>query len=195
MSHVPKKGKVVLVLSTMHHDDRIDVSTGEKAKPEIITFYNSTKCGVDVVDKLSASYNVARNTRRWSMTVFFALMNVVGINAKIIYKANSKEQCIRRKFLKNLSLQLVKGRIQKRQQFSNLPRELASKVKRSCSETARMGEPAARKSTSLRRCYYCPRGKDRKSRYGCLKCNVCLCMEHINFMCQQFADMVVEEEM
>lgn len=56
VSYVPKKGKNVILASSMHHDDSIDSSTGDKSKPEIVTFYNSTKRGVDVVDKLCAYY-------------------------------------------------------------------------------------------------------------------------------------------
>ncbi|XP_029636826.1 uncharacterized protein LOC115212126 [Octopus sinensis] len=41
-AYVPKKGKNVVLLSTMHHDAAIDESTKEKRKSEIITFYNST---------------------------------------------------------------------------------------------------------------------------------------------------------
>ena len=36
----------------MHNDDKIDPATGDDKKPEIITFYNSTKGGVDVVDMM-----------------------------------------------------------------------------------------------------------------------------------------------
>ncbi|KAA5585724.1 hypothetical protein F3G61_32635, partial [Pseudomonas aeruginosa] len=38
VSYAPKKNKVVVVMSTMHHDNSIDESTGEKQKPEMITF-------------------------------------------------------------------------------------------------------------------------------------------------------------
>jgi len=34
----------------MHNDKAIDMNTGEKLKPEMITFYNSTKSGVDTMD-------------------------------------------------------------------------------------------------------------------------------------------------
>ncbi|XP_072395021.1 uncharacterized protein [Diabrotica undecimpunctata] len=65
LSYVPKKkNKNVLLLSTMHHDGAIDEATGDKNLPEVISFYNFTKSGVDVVDELSASYNVYRNLRR-----------------------------------------------------------------------------------------------------------------------------------
>lgn len=49
-------------MSTLHHDDKIDETTGNKNKAEIITFYNSTKAGVDVVDELCATY-VSRNSK------------------------------------------------------------------------------------------------------------------------------------
>lgn len=48
LSHVPKKNKAVILLSSMHHTEAIDKSTG---KPEIIEFYNKTKGGVDEIYK------------------------------------------------------------------------------------------------------------------------------------------------
>ncbi|KAJ8960119.1 hypothetical protein NQ314_006100 [Rhamnusium bicolor] len=60
VSYIPKRKKNVLLLSTLHHDDSIDQQTG---KPEIVMMYHSTKGGVDIVDKLCATYNTARSTR------------------------------------------------------------------------------------------------------------------------------------
>ena len=42
VSYVPKRSKSVLLVSTMHHDDKIDEQTG---KPDIILYYNHTKGG------------------------------------------------------------------------------------------------------------------------------------------------------
>ena len=50
----------MIVLSSMHHDKAIDNGTTETKKPEMITFYNRTKIGVDILDQLCAKYNVAR---------------------------------------------------------------------------------------------------------------------------------------
>jgi D-arabinose 1-dehydrogenase-like Zn-dependent alcohol dehydrogenase len=61
VSYVPKKGKVLLLVSTMHNDDKIDETTQHLRKPEIITTYNLTKGGVDTVDQLCATYDVSRN--------------------------------------------------------------------------------------------------------------------------------------
>jgi hypothetical protein len=39
VSYVPKKGKLVLLVSKMHNDDKIDETTQQIRKPEIITTY------------------------------------------------------------------------------------------------------------------------------------------------------------
>ena len=64
VSYVPKRNKAVLLLSTLHNDDKVDEKT---QKPEIITDYNKTKGGVDTVDQLCKTYTVKRSTRRWPM--------------------------------------------------------------------------------------------------------------------------------
>ncbi|CAH1990806.1 unnamed protein product [Acanthoscelides obtectus] len=52
VSYCLQKNKAVLAVSTMHHDSAISEDTGEYQKPDIITFYNSTKIGVDLVDQI-----------------------------------------------------------------------------------------------------------------------------------------------
>ena len=46
VSYVPKKNKLVFLLSSMHNNDKIVESTGGEKKPEIITCYSKTKGGV-----------------------------------------------------------------------------------------------------------------------------------------------------
>jgi hypothetical protein len=84
VSYVPTKSKKVLVVSSMHHDDSIDPTTGDQFKPEIITLNNKTKSGVDVVDRMITSYDVSRGIRRWTMVIFYGLLNVASINAFVI---------------------------------------------------------------------------------------------------------------
>ena len=48
VSHVSKKNKAVILLSTMHHSSKIDEET---KKSEINLYYNSTKGGVDTLDQ------------------------------------------------------------------------------------------------------------------------------------------------
>lgn len=70
LSYCPKKKKVVLVLSTMYQTDEIDAESGDAQKPYALTFYNSTKGGVDVMDKYKAGYSVERTSNRWPLTLF-----------------------------------------------------------------------------------------------------------------------------
>lgn len=102
------------MISTLHNDDRIDPTTGTNAKPEIITFYNKTKGGVDVVDRLKEEYSVARVACRWPLRLFFTILNIAGINSQIIYKENTGIIITRRDYLKQLALQLTQPHIQRR---------------------------------------------------------------------------------
>ncbi|XP_046659127.1 piggyBac transposable element-derived protein 4-like [Homalodisca vitripennis] len=80
VSYVPKKKKAVLAISTMHDNAAIYPATGDDRKPVIITTYNNTKYGVDVLDKMCRQYDTARNSRRWHLTLFFHVLNVGGVN-------------------------------------------------------------------------------------------------------------------
>lgn len=129
VSYVPKKGKTVVLCSSMHIASN-EVADDEEKKPEIISFYNSTKSGVDVVDKLCASYSVARSTRRWPMVIFYHLLNVAGINSRVIFLGNQNKFCSRREYLKRLGLALLNEQLERRAQISSLPRDLQIKLQK-----------------------------------------------------------------
>lgn len=84
----PRKDKNVLLVSSLHHDDNIGSATGDLKKTEIIILYKDTKGGVDVVDKIYATYNCARNTNHWPMVVFYSI-HVSEINAFVIFRGNN----------------------------------------------------------------------------------------------------------
>ncbi|XP_063222178.1 piggyBac transposable element-derived protein 4-like isoform X4 [Bacillus rossius redtenbacheri] len=191
VSHVPKKGKVVILLSTMHHDAKIDESTGQKKKPEIITDYNLTKGGVDMVDQLSSLYDVSRNSRRWPLTVFFALMNVAGINSQIIFQSNSKSEMNRRTYLKTLGLELVKKCSTERHQVRCLRRELQAKLKPVKHDDKDTQPPT--KLSRRSRCTVCPRSKDRKTNVQCVHCKSHICTDHIVPFCRNCAPETTED--
>ena len=50
-SYCSKKGKVVTLLSTMHLVKGTE-SPCLKKKPEVVTYYNATKGGVDTMDQI-----------------------------------------------------------------------------------------------------------------------------------------------
>lgn len=51
-----QKNRSVLLLSSMHYDNAIDEETGDDHKSVIITDYNHTKIGVDLVNQLYHNY-------------------------------------------------------------------------------------------------------------------------------------------
>lgn len=160
VSYVPKKNKNVLMLSTMHKQGDIDVQSGEQRKPEVITFYNFTKGGVDVVDELKAEYSVARISCRWPLTIFFALMNIAGINSQIIYKANTDTTISRRTFLKSLGQDLCKPFMVQRLNSKNLSFDLRKQINRFTGQISTPTQEDPRPTERVK-CAYCPARKNR----------------------------------
>ena len=121
-SYVPKKGKNVVLMSTLHRDGRI--CGQEHQKPEMIMDYNATKGGVDNLDKLVTAYSCKRKTLRWPLVIFFDMLDISAYNAFVIWRAQSPEWNRgklqkRRLFLEELGKKLVRPHIARRR---NLPR-------------------------------------------------------------------------
>jgi hypothetical protein len=76
VSFVPKANKAVLLLSTKHHDNQVDKTTG---KPIIILDYNKTKGAVDTIDQMCHKYTVK--------TTFIKYFSVLFSVGKKRYKA------------------------------------------------------------------------------------------------------------
>lgn len=181
-------------MSSLHHDNKIDESTGVKQKPEVITFYNSTKSGVDVVDELCATYNVSRNSKRWPLTIFFAMLNISGINANIIYRANNDNTRIKRRhFIKNLALSLIQDHLQIQRARVNLPRQLRKRIADFTNEPSI--EPPQKIPGARRRCQICPSKKDKKTKHTCHACHIYICPEHLISYCENCSNsMSINEE-
>lgn len=183
-SYVPRKNKCVLLVSSMHENNAIDASTGEKAKPELITYYNAYKSGVDTADQLCASYNVQRNTQRWPMIIFYAMLNLGGINSMVIHLGNNSEPMPRRVFLKVLAHELSVEHLQRRSQLSSgLHTDLKIRLKRFLPVDDRPKSPEIPKKRS--RCCDCTveTGKRRLTNYSCEKCHRGICLSHAKPLC------------
>ena len=130
VSYCPKKKNVVLVLSSMHHDEEIDSETGKVQKPAMVTSYNHTKVGVDVLNQMCAKYDVACCTKRWPMVVFFDLLNISAINASRVHTAKHNYQPTpRSKFLEVLAWELMKLQISKSATLPMIPAPLRQRAK------------------------------------------------------------------
>lgn len=183
-SYVPKKGKNVLLISTMHKEDIIDEGYGDK--PEVIKFYNNTKGGVDVVDRLKSEYNVSRISNRWPLTLFFSLLNIGGINSQIIYNGNTQINITRRVYLAQLAQALVRQHLERRVSLSNLSVGLRQKIRRVGQLPA--PPPPPRQNNEKQRCTFCPLRKNRFTQHHCQTCSSAICKEHTGktiLTCQQ----------
>lgn len=182
VSYVPKPRKAVVLLSTMYHGADIDPTSGDRQKPEIITYYNSTKGGVDTNDQLCGTYNVGRRTKRWPLAIFFHLLNVTCINAFVVHRANTNKlrTHVRRYFLRQLATELVENHQKQRLNITATPKSIKKRVlevhdleNRIISSTAKRG-----------RCNNCPRKSDRKVATKCNKCKNFVCNDHCIIYCQ-----------
>lgn len=62
VSFMPKKNKIVLILSTMHNSKTIDESTDLVKKLKIITCQIATKGAVDNINRMNENYTFARRS-------------------------------------------------------------------------------------------------------------------------------------
>ena len=81
--YAPKRKKTVYVLSSMHSTIQTQETT--KKKPNTITLYNTTKCGVDIMDQMVREYTVRAGTRRWPVAVFYNMIDIAALNAHVLY--------------------------------------------------------------------------------------------------------------
>lgn len=86
VSYVSKNNKYVLLLSSMHHTNIINP---ENYKPEIIEFYYQTKVGVDSLDQKRAVYLTHRRTQRWPLAIFYAMLDIASVNARVLYSCKN----------------------------------------------------------------------------------------------------------
>lgn len=181
-----KPRKIVYLTLSLHHDHTIDEETGAQRKPEIISFYNTTKSDVDVVDKLSRTYDVSLNLNRWPLTIFFVLVNHAGI--KSINESHSsdvkqqypiKKSNYRRLFLKKkIGVSLLEEYPKNRKESERLPKELRK----------RLGEPSfappTKKPNIVQRCLKCPTKKDRRQNMFARNVPYRCASEHCIFICE-----------
>lgn len=195
VSYVPKRNRAVILLSTMHSDSAVDPET---KKPDILTQYDCYKGGVDSVDKLCSTYTVSRRTRRWSLAIFFQLLNIAGVNSQILYnQIHDERHKYRRIFLKNLSLSLMKQHLEERAMLKNLPVDIKCflnkyKQQQPQQENEDIGEPSPK---MRKRCRFCGRAKNRVTTLRCSSCNEFVCKEHsvTEIKCDTCAHPAMEE--
>ncbi|CAF2119811.1 unnamed protein product [Rotaria magnacalcarata] len=185
--YVPKKGKAVILLSTMHHDKF--VNDERKKQPDIILYYNNTKGGVDLMDQTVKTYSCRRKIKRWPMAFFFNIIDVGTVAAFIIWiskkpKWNEEKLCRRRLFLLQLGFELVEARLHRRQQQSQSIQQSVGWVMQTIGLPVIIPMPDSMSESYVRRrCQLCPRQRDHRAITHCNSCNVPCCSDHHKVIC------------
>ncbi|XP_054729254.1 piggyBac transposable element-derived protein 4-like [Anastrepha obliqua] len=184
VSYVPKQNKSVLVLSSMHHMPTIDP---QKQKPEMITFYNSTKGGVDTLDQKCAIYSTSRRTQRWPMAVFYRMLDVSAANSYIISNMNQAQRKVPRlNFMKQLAKELIEPHLRRRVNQFGLQRDLQNAIRRVLKideEPRSFSAGSSDKLETRKTCSTCDPKKKRKTFHLCFQCKNPICVECSQKMC------------
>ena len=187
VSYVPqtKQKKSVVFFSSTDHGDKIDPECGDMMKPEIITLYNSTKDGVDMVDQMAGEYDTSKHSRRWPLTVFYTLLNVSTINLYILYCHSPENKLNRHLFIKSVSMQLVHKALKGRLKNIHLSRDLRSGIRRML-QASEESSTSSQASTSNRqkKCALCERSRDHKVKTLCTTCGKHVCKDHSKLFVQ-----------
>lgn len=175
----------------MHNTKFTDQSNN---KPEIISFYNSTKSGVDNLDKIIANYSPNRRSRRWPLTIFYNMLAVSLVNSGIIYASYEQTPVMTRfEFINSLANSLLKKQVQRRLTIPNLPddlRKIARDILGESEETGNASREISDKLPKRKTCRYCPYQKRRQTAYKCIMCDNPCCLECTKKVCNACAPSV-----
>ncbi|XP_027129155.1 piggyBac transposable element-derived protein 4-like [Larimichthys crocea] len=189
VSYVQKKGKAVVLLSTMHDDRAVDESS-QKKKPEVIQYYNKTKGGVDTMDQMVSNYSCQRRTRRWPMVLWYNMLDVATLNAYTSFTAQHPGYMggvsnARRLFIKELGKELVMPHMKRRMEGTpKLQKHIIEAMGRCGLKKQNPATTQPQESTrqegqrKRKRCAICPVSRDRKVSSWCSQCTRPVCKEH-----------------
>ena len=133
-----KKNKTVAVLSTLHKGAARDADG--KKKPESILYYNANKSGVDMLDSMCRQMTTKSGCRRWTLAVFFNILDLAAVNSWIVYKEETGDKITRRSFLHTLSEQLKESAVAEKNddhmpsnpKSGNSSKRIRCQIKRNC---------------------------------------------------------------
>ncbi|CAI5668986.1 unnamed protein product [Oreochromis niloticus] len=147
----------------MHSVVQTDNTT--KRKPNTVTLYNTTKCGVDVMDQMVREYTVRRGTRRWPVAVFYNMIDMAALNAHVLYQACNRTQERRVDFLVEFARELANshmaGKKARKEQLLRTQPSTPSPGKRATCQV----KHKCKNNHATVRCVHC-------YRYTCGKCRL-----------------------
>lgn len=193
VSYKSSKNNYVLLLSTMHDDDCIDLESGQENKPAILTLFNKTHLAVDMSYVLQKKYSVSRISKKWPLKLFFSLLNIGAINSYVIYKANTLNSLPRKDYLTLLAKSLMYDQARRRAMFLNIPAFIKCRI---CDifNIPRIPKVHEEEDMVQLRCAYCPSRKNRKTKTRCVQCVRPICREHTTTTCRSCSGLELDKE-
>ena len=166
--YCPKKEKMVTLLSTMHLDKGTE-SPGPEKKPEVITYYNAKKGGVDTTDQMVRWFTTKRKTRK-----FYNMLDISALNAFIVWISLNKENYTAKR-----------GNRLRRSLLISLAKKLAGLQDENAIQIPASSPANTRKR---KRCSMCPPKAGRKTKTLCETCNSYICSDHSVVICRKCYD-------
>lgn len=147
----------------------------EDDKPEIISFYNATKAGVDALDEKCTKYNCTRRSRRWPLTIFYTLLNISLVNGYVLFSSFPGNPAMSRyEYIRDLSLQLMEAHLLRRLNNCHIPRPIRQAIGRIL-DVPIVNSSAVSALDKRTRCSRCPRSSNRQTKVVCAKCQAPIC--------------------
>ena len=178
----------MILLSSEHQDVTISENS---SKPDIILHYNQCKGAVDSFDRVLADYSCQRGTQRWTLVVFYNIVDIAWFNGYIIYMKQhpsymSGKNHKRRIYIEDLAFELVMPYMIRRKNSANLSHfiktginEILQYKKQNIADDvdADVISTISTQKDQRKRCFLCPRAKDKKTNLICYKCTKFVCRD------------------
>ncbi|KAL7633033.1 UNVERIFIED_CONTAM: hypothetical protein RMT77_016609 [Armadillidium vulgare] len=139
---------------------------------------------------MCSTYTCSRRTKRWPICIFYGMVTAGSINSWVIYNENmrtNKKQTMRRKYVTNLSFQLISPWAKHRAPIPTLSRAARNiiidlyNIEETNVEQADI--PVLTRFYPMKRCNTCTRREDKKTKYRCCLCQKPVCTNHFHPVC------------
>ena len=174
VAYIPKRYRCVILLSSSHFTPNIDPSTGDAKKPTMITDYNHTKGGVDMMDENVENFTARRKTYRWPLMLYYNILDIAALNAFILMKKHGYTNT-RADFIRQLSLSIATPHMLFRIQQRRVPYGSKCCIRKVLGlESVMPTTGVSSRSSTPQRCRIC----QKSMRSACDTCDRYICKSH-----------------
>ena len=143
--------------------------------PKVVKLYNSSMCGVDLMNQRTAAYRLDRKSSiRFYLRIFFDLMDIPCVNSCLIYNMKHPKKLS----LHDYKIVVAKNLIQYHQGRKRaVPISRPSKRKNLPESIDNHGGHLPDCQTMRKQCTHCAmKGKENRTFVICLACNIPICL-------------------